>query len=406
MNSIIAALYGDPSQGTPVDVSPTSSFEYFRELQAAREAEAARLAELERAQAEFDAAGSVEDRSKNLINNMYGGYNGEFGGRVLTPDEIQFGYTNALGAYVEGRPTLAQLGLTEEKAQQIRYRNLSHDWYRSGMDHFEQPFELTNEWDISDNSSVYGNPEWMKAASSYVNDLAGQNTISPWLNTFQQDRIGTYNLIKDADYNAFLGGFGERQSAVDGYRDDSIAGWFKNAFSEQDQIRNRGDAIRELKLWNRNEDRGGYGLNKATDAMTKQYFDQMDLANKFGLTWEQAAAVIDSNSGTTNTGATGSGVTGTGATSGGDNGQNSGNGMLSNQDSTWQDVISRGGASLENWDSLLGQYTYDSPLNWADMSNQEVENSFGNLFDSGGMFTQGKNRDLIYAKLMENLGRV
>jgi hypothetical protein len=79
--------------------------------------------------------------------------------------------------------------------------------------------------------------------------------------------------------------------------------------------------------------------------------------------------------------------------------------MLSYQDSSWQDVLNRGGASLDNWDSLLGQYTYDSPLNWASMSDQEVENSFGNLFDNGGMFTQGKNRDLIYATLMENLGR-
>lgn len=73
--------------------------------------------------------------------------------------------------------------------------------------------------------------------------------------------------------------------------------------------------------------------------------------------------------------------------------------------SSWQDVLNRGGASLDNWDSLLGQYTYDSPLNWANMSDQEVQNSFDNLFDNGGMFTQGKNRDLIYATLLENLGR-
>ena len=379
----------------PVDVPYTSSFDYFRNMQGYRDAEALRLAEEARqrelAAAEFAAAGSVEDRSKELIKNMYGAYNGEFGGRVLTPDEIQFGYVNALGEYVEGRPTLAQLGMTEERAQQIRYRNLSHDWYNAGMDHFEQPFELTNEWDISDNVGVYGNPEWMNAASAYLRANNGGNpTISPWINTFQHDRIGTYNLIKDADYNAFLGTFGRRQSNVDGYRDDSIAGWFKNAFAGKDQMANRSSAIRDLRIWNENGD-NGVGLNKATDVMTKQYFDQLDLANKYGLTWEQAAAVIDSNGGATN---------------GGGNGLNSGNGMLSNQDSSWQDVINRGGASLENWDSLLGQYTYDSPLNWAGMSDQEVEDSFGDLFDNGGMFTQGKNRDLIYAKLMENLGRV
>jgi len=32
-----------------------------------------------------------------------------------------------------------------------RYRNSSHNWYTSGMDQFQGPFELTNQWDISDN---------------------------------------------------------------------------------------------------------------------------------------------------------------------------------------------------------------------------------------------------------------
>ena len=383
-------LLNDPTN-KPVEVPYTSSFEYFNNQQAYRDAEAARLQEEARlrelAAAEFAAAGSVEDRSKNLIKNMYGAYNGEFGGRVLTPDEIQYGYVNELGEYVQGRPTLAQLGLTEEKAQQIRFRNLSHDWYNSGMDLFEQPWELTNEWDISDNVGAYGNPEWMEAANAYLMaNNGGKPVISPWVDTFQQDRIGTYNFAKDPDYNAFLGQFGGKQSGIDGYTDDSIAGWFKNAFAGQDQVRNRRNAISTLRQWNENEGNGGVGLNKATEAMTKQYFDQMDLANKYGLTWEQAGAVVDSNGG-------------------GSNNLTSGNGMLSYQDSSWQDVLNRGGASLDNWDSLLGQYTYDSPLNWASMSDQEVENSFGNLFDNGGMFTQGKNRDLIYATLMENLGR-
>jgi hypothetical protein len=352
--------------------------------------------------AEANTPKSVDDRSKELIKNMYGGYNGEFGGRILTPDEIQFGYTNALGEYRQGRPSLAQLGLTEEEAQRRRFRNLSHEWYESGMDHFEQPWELTDEWDISDNAVAYGNPEWMEKAMQYVNGLAGQNTVSPWLNTFQQDRIGTYNLIKDADYNAFLGAFGERQSNVDGYRDDSIAGWFKNAFAGKDQIRNRSRAITDLRLWNENSDSAGIpnpgvGLNKATDVMTKQYFDQMDLANKYGLTWEQAGAVVNQGQGV-------------GSSQGANLNQSNGgydtqpSGMLSPQNSSWLDVLGRGGA--QNWDSLLGQYTYNSPLDWASMDNETVESQFSELFDTGGMFTQGKNRDLIYAKLMENLGRV
>lgn len=382
----------------PVEVPYTSSFDYFNTMQATRDAEAARLQEEARlrelAAAEFAAAGSVEDRSKNLIKNMYGAYNGEFGGRVLTPDEIRYGYTNALGDYVEGRPTLAQLGLTEEEAEQIRFRNLSHDWYNSGMDLFEQPFELTNEWDISNNSGAYGNPEWMEKAQQYVNGLAGGNTLSPWVNTFQHDRIGTYNFVKDPEYNAFLGQFGRKQSNVDDYRDDSIAGWFKNAFAGEDQVTNRRNAINSLRNWNENEGNGGYGLNRATDVMTKQYFDQMDLANKYGLTWEEAGAVIDATT-----------PIGTTPNNGGSNNL-PGTGMLTNQQSSWQDVLNRGGASLENWDSLLGQYTYNSLLDWASMDNATVESSFGELFDSGGMFTRGKNRDLIYAKLMENLGRV
>ena len=334
------------------------------------------------AQEQFDAAGSLEERGNQLLTDLYYGGVAEEDRRVITPEELKTGWVDSNGMYHQGRETSFGNTGAGGDDQNIRYRNLSHDWYTSGMDLFDQPYEITNEWDLSDNAEVYGNPEWMRAAEAYLKAInGGKNTTSPWLDTFQQDRIGTYNFIRDSDYNAFLGSFGGKQSGVDGYRDDSIAGYFKNAFAGKDQIGNRRNAVNDLKNWNQ-----ANGLNRATDVMTKQYFDQMDLANKYGLTWEQAGAVVDSNGG-------------------GSNGINSGNGMLSHQDSSWQDVLNRGGASLDNWDSLLGQYTYDSPLNWANMSDQEVENSFGNLFDNGGMFTQGKNRDLIYATLMENLGR-
>ena len=380
----------------PVNVPYTSSFDYFRNMQGARDAEQLRLAEEARlrelAAAEFAAAGSVEDRSKNLIKNMYGAYNGEFGGRVLTPDEIQFGYMNELGEYVPGRPTLAQLGMTDERAAEIRHRNLSHDWYNAGMDYFQGSRDIGRN-DFGDNIHAYGNGDIYDEAMAHVRAMFNipddQGVMSPWINTYDKDRLGTYNFVNDPDYNAFLGSFGRKQSNVDGYTDDSIAGYFKNAFAGQGQVGNRRDAINTLRNWNENKGNGGYGLNRATDVMTKQYFDQMDLANKYGLTWEEAGAVIDSN--TPN-----------------NDGSNNlpGTGMLTNQQSSWQDVLNRGGASLENWDSLLGQYTYNSPLDWASMDNATVESRFGELFDSGGMFTQGKNRDLIYAKLMENLGRV
>lgn len=385
-------LLNDPTAKT-VTAPYEGSFGYYRNLQNVKNAEAARLqheADLRaQAAAEFAAAGTSEERSKTFLANMYHGGTPEEDRRVLTQDEIKNGWVDSTGAYHSGRQSFADYGMASEDSQATRHRQASHDWYTSGMDLFEGPYAITNEWDLSDNASVYGNPDWMQRATDHVNGIAGRNTISPWVDTFQHDRIGTYNLVRDSDYNAFLGSEGARQSGIDGYTDDSIAGYFKNAFAGQDQVGNRTDAIRSLRQWN--EGGAGDGLNKATDVMTKQYFDQLDLANKYGLTWEQAGAVIDSNGGTA---------------TGGSNDLASGNGMLSHQKSSWMDVLNRGTASLENWDSLLGQYTYDSPLNWAGMSDQEVENSFGNLFDNGGMFTQGKNRDLIYATLMENLGRV
>lgn len=164
-----------------------------------------------------------------------------------------------------------------------RYRNLSHDWYASGMDQFQGPFNLTNEWDISDNVDVYGNPAWMNAATDYVNNITGKNSIAPWADTYQQDRIGTLNYVKNPEYNAFLGGRGNLQSSVPGYTDDSIAGYFKEAFSDPAQIKNRSDAIRNLRVWNENAGNGGVGLNKATDPMTKQYFDELRLNELYGL---------------------------------------------------------------------------------------------------------------------------
>ena len=335
--------------------------------------------ERDRKRAAVEAANTpkpLEERSRDLIAGLYGGGPGD---RVLTQEEINTGYTNALGEYV---PAQYQDTRSEEELAEMRARNLSRQWYRQGMDSFEgsTPVGYTS---FADNTDVFGNHDIRNEALQHARRLLGtpdgQGSISPWISTFHGDRLNTYNYVRDADYNAFLGTHGGKQSSYDDYRDDSIAGWFKNAFAGDDQVRNRASAIRDVNSLDQ-------GLSRSSDVMTQQYFDQLDLANKYGLTWEQAGAVVDSNGG-------------------GSNGLTSGNGMLSYQDSSWQDVLNRGGASLDNWDSLLGQYTYDSPLNWANMSDQEVENSFGNLFDNGGMFTQGKNRDLIYATLMENLGR-
>ena len=377
---------------SPKQASYTASQSYKPAMPGIDPAEKERQDKLDAIKAAEEAeayANSPEGRKENFIANMYYGGVAEEDRRVLTQQELETGWVDALGRYRQGIPAETR---SEEELAAIRHRNLSHDWYNAGMDYFTGSREIGKN-DFGDNIHSYGNGDIYDEAMAHVRDVFqipdDQGVITPWINTFDHDRFGTYNFVKDSDYNAFLGQFGRKQANAEGYRDDSIAGYFKNAFAGQDQIKNRSDAIRSLRQWN--EGGAGDGLNKATDVMTKQYFDQLDLANKYGLTWEQAGAVIDSNGGTA---------------TGGSNDLASGNGMLSHQKSSWMDVLNRGTASLENWDSLLGQYTYDSPLNWAGMSDQEVENSFGNLFDNGGMFTQGKNRDLIYATLMENLGRV
>ena len=347
---------------------------------------------------------TLDKRSQDVITGLYGGGPGS---RVLTEDEFYNGWTDALGNYRQGTPRETR---TEEELAAIRYRNLSHDWYKSGMDHFTGSRDI-GENDFGDNIHVYGNGDIYDEAMAYVREVygtpAGKGVMAPWMNTYDKDRFGTYNLVRGSDYNAFLGNHGRRQSNVDGYRDDSIAGYFKNAFAGQDQIKNRSDAIRSLRQWNEVEGGRGVGLNKATEVMTKQYFDQMDLANKFGLTWEQAGAVVNQNQGAgtnQNYNESGGSPVNPGNAYVADNEPNLGNGMLSHQNSSWLDVLGRGGA--QNWDSLLGQYTYGTPLDWASMDNQTVQTEFSELFDTGGMFTQGKNRDLIYAKLMENMGRV
>jgi hypothetical protein len=364
--------------------------------------------------AEANTPKSVEDRHKELLKNMYGSYNGEFGGRVLTDDEIHNGWVDANGNYRQGTPRETR---SDEELAEIRHRNLSHDWYSKGMDHFTASREIGPN-DFGGNIHHYGNGDVFDEALGYVRDVFGvpdgQGVMGPWVSTYDHDRVDTYNYVKDSDYNAFLGSFGNKQSGVDGYRDDSIAGYFKNAFAGQDQIKNRSDALRDLKQWNANEGAGA-GRNKATDVMTRQYFEQMDLANKYGLTWEQAGAVANQNQGAGTNQNQGAGTNQNYNESGGspvdpgtphvaDNDPNSGFWDLSHQDSGWLDVLRRGGAN--NWDSLLGQYTYGTPLDWGSMDSETVESQFSDLFDSGGMFTQGKNRDLIYAKLMENMGRV
>jgi len=158
----------------------------------------------------------------------------------------------------------------------IGARQTSHDWYTGGMDHYNGP--------------VDNGHEWKQAASRWVNARNGGPTISPWINTFDHASELAYNRMRMDNYNPFLGReggwVGDENFALtgnsEGYRDDSIAGWFKQAFSGSDMVKHRRNAIRGLNNFVGGS--GDYG-NKATTRMTKELFDQMNLAEQYGLEW-------------------------------------------------------------------------------------------------------------------------
>ena len=183
-------------------------------------------------------------------------------------------------------------------AAKIRARQASHDWYTGGMDYYDGP--------------VDNGHEWRAGAEQWLLDRNGKPTISPWINTFDHDAENTFNRMREDSYNPFLGSegrwVGDEQAGIgpmDGYRDDSIAGWFKQQFAGEDMIKHRADALRELNQWNnqvRNDmggwdDGAGRGINKATEVMTEEYFNQMGLGDKFGLTWQGAAQNNPSSNG-------------------------------------------------------------------------------------------------------------
>jgi hypothetical protein len=78
--------------------------------------------------------------------------------------------------------------------------------------------------------------------------------------------------------------------------------------------------------------------------------------------------------------------------------------MLSGRGSTWQEVIQRGGKSLDSWDPYLGQFTgLNEPVNWASLGINEINTKFDELFQMG-LFGDIANAELIYMRLLENLG--
>jgi len=171
-------------------------------------------------------------------------------------------------------------------AENIRARQASRDWYTGGMDHYNGP--VTND------------ETWKGAAEQWVNDRNGKPTVSPWVNTFGHDSQNTFDRMRQDNYNPFLGregGWVGEDSTVsgvsEGYRDDSIAGWFKQQFAGDDMVQHRQAALEALQGWNgqvRNDTGGwdngaGHGTNKATTRMSRKFFDEMGLGDKFGFEW-------------------------------------------------------------------------------------------------------------------------
>ena len=107
--------------------------------------------------------------------------------------------------------------------------------------------------------------------------------------------------MQEENYNPFIGNEGawvdpdglngqdlrgSINGTAEGYFDDSIAGWFKNAFAGKDMIGHRRDAVRDLNNWasrERAEDGTSRNINKATTRMNQRVFDEMGLAEKYGL---------------------------------------------------------------------------------------------------------------------------
>jgi hypothetical protein len=168
---------------------------------------------------------------------------------------------------------MGMMGIPAEQARAIRERQMSHDLYRSGLDHYSGGYDET-------------------AMRQWVNQIAGQPTISPWINVTDDSRQSTYEAFMEDNYNPFIGNEGawvtpegndlrgSNNGTAEGYRDDSISAYMKGAFSGQDQVQNRANALRAFKKWNGTE----RGINTATTRMSQQYFDELGLGD-FGLEW-------------------------------------------------------------------------------------------------------------------------
>ena len=163
-----------------------------------------------------------------------------------------------------------------DRNRAIQERQMSHDFYRSGIDHYAGEYDEAAMFD-------------------FINQMPHitQTTTSPWINVTDDARQSTYNAFMEDNYNPFIGNEGawvtpegndlrgSNNGTAEGYRDDSISAYLKGAFAGQDQVKNRANALRNFKKWNGTE----RGINTASTRMNQRYFDQLGLAD-FGLEYK------------------------------------------------------------------------------------------------------------------------
>ena len=180
----------------------------------------------------------------------------------------------------------------------IAQRQASQSYYYGGMDHFKPTTTLTGD-DVYD----YRNGgEWETAAAEYYNSIGRPQGSSPWrVMGSDHSRGGDFRAMQEENYNPFIGNEGawvtpegndlrgSINGTAEGYRDDSIAGWFKDQFAGQDMVQHRRNAITDLNNWSsreRAEDGTSRDINKGTTRMSQRAFDEMGLAEKYGLSYD------------------------------------------------------------------------------------------------------------------------
>ena len=271
-----------------------------------------------------------------------------------------------------------------DQARAIRERQMAHDFYRSGIDHYAGEYDEAAMFD-------------------FINQMPHitQTTTSPWINVTDDARQSTYNAYMEDNYNPFIGNEGawvtpegndlrgSNNGTAEGYRDDSISAYLKNAFAGQDQVQNRANALRAFKKWNGTE----RGINPVTTRMSQSYFDDLGLGN-FGLAYQETSEspqdpVHSSNDGKDETST----------------------GMMS---SSWLDVMQDGVTAFnEKWNAnrrggpavagMLGGLA-GGPGIAPRPNNNLIQEEWSKLPNEGMMKRSGPNRDLVYSKLMEKLG--